>query len=577
MKDLTFAELLAANRALERGLTGEHFDILALSNLTIHPAKEILEYELRSQGVPATAHIGNFDNIVQDSTDAVGKAVLLFWDLANLAEDLHARSESMTAGGQDELFSSTVERIDLVLRNLAHVPLVLMNTFSALPFTMHWPEHSVLDSLAFRLNAMLRKRQESNLRLVDIDKLFVQLSVGRAVNWRTFYNGRALYSVEFYRHYAEFVSPWILSIAGKGKKALLLDCDNTLWGGILGEDGRDGITVGGERWPGPVFAEIQQLAIRLYEQGVLLGLCSKNNAADVDEVLAVHDDMRIRELHLAVKRVNWDAKTDNLSSIAEELNIGRDALLFLDDSAYEVELVRNQLPEIEAWQVPEALQSYPQQFRRLMARFASLTRSAEDAQRGEQYREEQRRREERNEHRSIEDFLASLGLEMTIYKDDPALVPRLAQMTQKTNQFNLTTRRYTEGDILRFIEAENVLVFAFSVRDRFGDSGVTGMAVLTLQTGRAEIDTFLMSCRVIGRKLEFALMDQVTETLKELSIPELHASFHPTSKNAQVQEFYEHCGFNLLENMPEGDKYYTLKIDRYSPVKSPYIRIHNAG
>jgi FkbH-like protein len=368
-----------------------------------------------------------------------------------------------------------------------------------------------------------------------------------------------------------------MSVNGKTKKALIFDCDNTLWKGILGEDGFNNIEMSAMTKDGVVFSEIQAMALALNRQGILIGLCSKNNPRDVDEVIKSHPDMQLREKHITINKSNWSDKVSNLKEIAQELNIGLDSLVFVDDSSFEVNLIREHLPEITVLQVPERLYVYPKMLRENFGLFYNLSFTAEDRKKIDMYRQQVKRETVKKKFTDIEDYLASLELKITIHLDDESIVPRMSQMSQKTNQFNLTTKRYTEDNIKNFIENDASKAFTFSVTDKFGDSGVTGLCIINIDddSKAADIDTLMMSCRIIGRNLEYAFIDYIIDVLKENKINNVKAKYIRTQKNEQVKEFYDNCSFSLIEST-DTVRNYTLDISNYEPKQLNYIEVNIA-
>ena len=241
-------------------------------------------------------------------------------------------------------------------------------------------------------------------------------------------------------------SPYIRSATGRSKKALIFDCDNTLWKGILGEDGFTGIRMDAGSRDGGVFHEIQLMALALNRQGVILGICSKNNKEETDAVFRDHPDMLLREEHIAVNMSSWDDKVTGLRNIAEQLNIGLDSMVFVDDSSFEVEFVRENLPEVTVLQVPQRLYEYPSVLASAVPLFYQLSSTDEDKDKGEDDQGEHPGKEAEEGHTDLDAYLASLNLKVRVNVDDCSSIERLAQLTQKTNQFNLTTIRYTSTE-----------------------------------------------------------------------------------------------------------------------------------
>jgi FkbH-like protein len=293
---------------------------------------------------------------------------------------------------------------------------------------------------------------------------------------------------------------------------------------------------------------LQHEILNLHHRGVILAICSKNNEADVLEVLRDHPDTVLKEEHFAVRQINWDDKVTNLRRIAAELNIGADSLVLLDDSAFEVDFVRQEMPEVAVIALPpKAYASY----RSLLTSpgwFDSLSFTAEDRRKNAMYGENRERKALESASSSLEDYLAKLEIEVEIAVPSEIDVPRVAQLTQKTNQFNLTTRRYTESDVRAFIASDRADVFALKVRDRISDSGLVGVAILTYADRTATVDSFLLSCRVIGRGVEDALLSFVVRhALDTVGCDRVSGTYVPTAKNAMVADFYARHGFAALD------------------------------
>lgn len=337
--------------------------------------------------------------------------------------------------------------------------------------------------------------------------------------------------------YMRFLHP----LTGRVSKVIAVDLDNTLWGGIIGEDGATGITIGVE-YPGSAYLAVQQELKRLRRRGILLALCSKNNWAEAKDVLDTHPDMVLRADDFSAIRVNWDDKAANLRAIAAELNIGLDAVAFLDDNPIEREWVRTQAPEVHVIDVPDDPIGMVDALRRSPV-FERLELSAEDRARAEQYRAQRDRAEAEAASESVEDFLRSLDMTAELADLTPSTLTRVAQLTQKTNQFNVTTRRYTEEQVSRFSAEAGHLVRTVRVRDRYGDNGLVGVLMASTANGRCEIDTLLLSCRVIGRQVETLLLAEAEAFARGTGATVLAGRFIPTAKNAPASAVFEAHGF----------------------------------
>lgn len=575
MEDLKYSEILELNKEMGEKLKSNPYKITVISNIIVNQIKDILEFSLRKEGINVNVVNGDYDNIVQDSLKyKESSTVIIFWELSNIIDGLHYQIELFEDEQITAIIDKTKLEIDLVLKNLRNTSLVLFNKFTSLPFSNSVIAKSELEELTEQLNGYLEDIIPANVKLVEVEKVFASLGLENCLDFRYFYSSKALYSIGFFKSYSELIKPYIMSANGKAKKAIIFDCDNTLWKGILGEDGFDGIEMSLKTKDGAIFAEIQSLALALNRQGVLICLCSKNNPKDVDKVIKFHPDMQLKEKHITINKSNWSDKVTNLAEIAQELNIGMDSFVYVDDSPFEVNFIQAQLPEITVLHVPKRLYKYPQMLRDNVGLFYNLSFTAEDEMKIDMYNQQMKREMVKKEFTDIEDYLASLDLKLTIFQDEESIIPRMAQMSQKTNQFNLTTKRYTEGDIKNFIEIDSATILAFSVSDKFGDGGITGLCIVNLdqQNQLAEIDTFLMSCRIIGRKIEFAFMDYLIDLLKMTNIKTVNAKYIQTQKNEQVKTFYDNCSFELVES-ENLIKEYSLEISKYNTNQINFIEV----
>ncbi|MGH7579953.1 MAG: HAD-IIIC family phosphatase, partial [Gemmatimonadales bacterium] len=338
-------------------------------------------------------------------------------------------------------------------------------------------------------------------------------------------------------------SGFALAALGKATKCIVLDLDNTLWGGVLGEDGPAGIALG-PQWPGSEFVDFQRELLDLQRQGILLALCSKNNEAEVLEVLRTHPSMLIREAHLAASRINWEDKATNIRSLAQELNIGVDHMLLIDDSPHERAWVRDQIPQLR---VPD-LPTDPSQYANWVGSLPSLIvlrQTAEDQQRTRQYQESRTREVYRGSVGSLEDFLRGLGLRVEIGLVGEETMGRVVQLLAKTNQFNLTTRRHDESTIRRQVTEGGWRVYTLRVADRFGDFGLTGIAIVESSADAWHVESFLLSCRVIGKSVETALLARIAEDARAAGAAMLSADFIDSGRNQVASTFLSRHGFTV--------------------------------
>lgn len=335
-------------------------------------------------------------------------------------------------------------------------------------------------------------------------------------------------------------------VPAKRKKCLVLDCDGTLWGGVLGEDGASGIRVGGD-YPGNAFAFFQKKLVELAESGIVLAVCSKNDAADVRAVFENHPSMILRPEHVSAWRVNWNDKAENIREIAAELNLGADSFVFLDDSPRERARVADAFGgSVAVPEFPAAPYALPDFFEKLADDFfRAETLTPEDLSKARQYRDAAARAATLRNFASLEDYVASLEIRLKIAEADDFSFPRLAQLTQKTNQFNLATRRRSEAE-LRAFRARGNAVFSLAAKDRLGDFGIVGEAEISFsEDGKsARLENFMLSCRALGLGIETAFARSLFARLCGRGVVEVFAEYVPTAKNALCENFLSALGFS---------------------------------
>jgi FkbH-like protein len=453
------------------------------------------------------------------------------------------------------LLEKTKNEIRYLFNKLNSTSVVIFNKFSSSIFNSYLLKENRFDEFCNKLNDFLYEHAPDNFFLISIDKIFNQLSITSSVDFRNYYTSKALYTIEFLKSYVIHTSEILKSIKGKTKKALILDCDNTLWDGIIGEDGIDGIKLDGITPKGVVFQEVQSIVKSLAQQGVVIGLCSKNNHDDVQEVFNKPNFSVLSEEDIVIKKINWNDKASNLNDIAKELNIGTDSLVFVDDSDFEINLVRDKIPNLLVSQVPKSIFEYPAMMMNISNLFYKRNITKEDTLRVKMYKEEAERTISKSDFADIDSYIRSLGLEITLFENDKSLIQRISQLTNKTNQFNLTTKRYTEADIENKMNSATCNVIALSVKDKFGDFGITGVAILETHNNTNIIDTFLLSCRVLGRKVEKYFLIECLNILFETNSLEVIGIYVPTPKNSQVKDFYLDAGFEVLEENNQFVKY----------------------
>ena len=557
-----FAEIQAALNQADLSQCPE-LNIAVLRNVMLEPIEPYLRFLAYEMGSNARIQFGAYDNIVQE---AVGgnpglcfdktACILVFMKLEVFSWELSRNFVALSDEQIDSESTRVKEYVESVLVGLRKKTnaMILWHGFEQHPY----PALGVLDSqkangqheLINRLNEYLRDSLGSrkDAYLVDLNLCLMRLGASRFYDPRYWHIGRAPYSREALREIALEDFRYIRALMGRNKKCLVLDCDNTLWGGIIGEDGLAGIQLG-KTYPGSAYCEFQQEILNLHNRGIILALCSKNNEGDVWEVFRRHPDMVLQEKHIAAVQINWGDKASGLRKIAHELNIGLESMVFADDSDFEVNLVRSALPEVEVIHLP---QNKAVVYRDILAScgvFDTLTLSDEDKKRGRMYKAEATRKRLQSEMTDMETYYKTLEMKLEICFPDELSISRVCQLTQKTNQFNLTTRRYSESDIEEFSARRESDVIYVKLEDKFGDSGIIGTCILRYEEGKAIIDTFLLSCRALGRGVEEALLAQTLRLAQKKYCHAVIGQYYATRRNKQVERFYREQGFGEISDI----------------------------
>ncbi|MGZ8444849.1 MAG: HAD-IIIC family phosphatase [Candidatus Binatia bacterium] len=352
------------------------------------------------------------------------------------------------------------------------------------------------------------------------------------------------YTPLFFSALATMLARKIHSLTSNPYKVIVLDCDHTLWGGVCGEDGARGIEIT------PPWKNIQEFLLEQYHAGMLLCLCSKNNEADVVEVFSNRSDMPLKLEHFVARRINWRQKSENIRALAQELNLGADSFIFLDDDPVECAEVQSHCPEVLTFQVPRD----PEQAGRFLSHlwiFDHLKVTTEGQQRNLAYKQSSERTSFHNASLSFKDFLAGLDLAIEVAPLVPHQIPRVAELTQRTNQFNFTTQRRTESDIQRLYQGHDAECLIVNLRDRFGDYGLVGVIIFTAVDG-IFVDTFLLSCRALGKGVEHRLLARLGEIARQRGLSRVDVRYLQTKKSRPALEFLEIVGADLKETIDGG-------------------------
>lgn len=448
-----------------------------------------------------------------------------------------------------------------ILQTLARPVESLFGSFdAALPGT----PRRLIDELNRMLAASIAGSDDL---LFDVAHLADTVGLSRFHDPKLWNLAKLPFSSEILPLYADQACRLVAALRGKSKKCLVLDLDNTLWGGVIGDDGLEGILLGQGDATGEAHLEVQRTALALRQRGVVLAVSSKNTDEIARQPFAKHPEMLLREDHIAVFQANWQDKASNIAAIAEELKLGLDSLVFLDDNPVERALVRRLVPEVAVPELPDDPALYG---RTLLAAgyFESIAFSAEDKQRADQYQDNARRVALQKQSGDVDGYLASLNMRLTFQPFDDAGRARIAQLINKSNQFNLTTRRYTEPEVALVQRDPSAFTLQVRLADTFGDNGMISVLICRQVEDSWEIDTWLMSCRVLGRKVEQAVLRELTEQARARGVTRLLGRYLPTEKNKLVEQHYEKLGFALVERGADGSSSWQLPVDEM-PASAP--------
>jgi FkbH-like protein len=402
-----------------------------------------------------------------------------------------------------------------------------------------------------------------NLKIIDFAGFCKQYAFPDLIDWRFYYMSQMQINPKLAADFTIWLTRELAAIDGKRKKCIVLDLDNTLWGGILGEDGSSNIQIG-NAYPGNAFLDFQQNLLELSKSGIILTVCSKNNENDVFDVWNQNPFLQIKREQLSAWRINWNNKADNIKELAQELNIGLDSMVFVDDNPAERELVKQLLPMVEAPDFPKQPYLLPLFFEDIAKKYFQIYKlTDEEKDKLNQYKANARRSSFQKSFTSFNDYLKSLEIVLDIQELNAMNLSRIAQMTQKTNQFNLTTKRYTDEDIRAF-QRQGAKIYCVNVSDRFGNNGITGLAIILIdnETKVATIDSFMLSCRILGKNIEVVFLKAILQRIKQLGCKQIISVYIPTLKNEQVKNFYEKNSFTLEKIDSENVKTYSCMIDQ---------------
>lgn len=411
-----------------------------------------------------------------------------------------------------------------------------------------------------KLNYQLMELASNTKNAFLIDLSTIQNIYGRETvhDDKLYYIAKMPLSTNILPEVSQQVLEVIKALNGKFKKCAILDLDNTLWGGVIGDDGLKSIQIG-ELGLGHAFSEFQMWLKELKNRGIILAVCSKNNENIAKEPFEKHPDMILKLDDISMFVANWEDKATNIKYIQETINIGMDSIVFIDDNPFERNLVKGMIPDITVPELPEDPAMYLSYLKSLNL-FETASYSENDKDRTKQYQAEVGRTTMQSNFQNFDDYLKSLEMQATVHPFEEFEFPRISQLTQRSNQFNLRTIRYTEAEIEQIAKDEKYLTLSFSLKDKFGDYGLISVVIMEKQDEKTLfLDTWLMSCRVLKRGMEEFIINQVIETAKANGFSKVVGEYIQTPKNAMVQKIYAKLGFIDL-----GDGKFEVNVDQFN-------------
>ena len=569
---LDYGGLLRASKHLDPSATSQKIRIAILSDAATQQFVPLLRALFHQQGVDAAVYEGAFDAIQMEALDSSSGLFRFEPDivvLLNSVQALRASFANRTADAAAFLEDQSRSMVAIWEAIQSRSPAIVLQSNFVMPYERYFGnfDHKLpgsFYSITASLNAFIAEqaRPRPNVFVNDVEAIASWLGRRHWFDDRLWDLAKSFCALENLPAVARNIVSIAMSTLGRVIKCVVTDLDNTLWGGVIADDGVDGIVLNAHG-DGEAFYRLQAFLKELRRRGILLAVCSKNDMSNAILPFEKHPDMLLKRDDFAVFTANWNDKAGNLRTIREVLNIGFDSIVFLDDNPFERNLVRGLLPEVIVPELPEDPAEYVRAISELNL-FETTTFSAEDLKRSDLYRAEAERQEAKAAFASAEEFLQSLEMRMVVSRFDPFHLPRIAQLLQRSNQFNLTTHRYSEAECKALMRDRRSIPLYAELVDRLGDHGLIGIVVLEPEGPELLIRDWLMSCRVLSRGVEQYLMNLVVEQARGLSLLRIRGEYVKTAKNAMVRDFFAQFGFNRSHG-DEDHAYWVLDVDAYRP------------
>ena len=540
-----------------------------LSSFTINGLKETIQVKSADKNIVCTTYVGAYNQYNQEILNVESNLykfspdiTFLIIDTQNILGDFFYYPYDVSILERKNFVEKKLKElqtlIDIFTSNtkskliIANFNIPTYSPYGIFETKTEYGFHQMVEDLNRKLSNNVAK--SNSVYVYDFNRFILKYGENNIFDSKQFFFGDMKIALDYIPHLANDLMSYVTAHLGLSKKCIVLDLDNTLWGGVIGEDGFNGIMLGPEP-PGNTYVEFQRVLLSLFQRGIILAINSKNNKDDVLKVIEEHPYMILKKEHFASMRINWNDKVSNIKEIANELNISADSMVFFDDDPVNREFMKLNMPQILTVDLPLDSSQYVQTIKQ-MNEFDVLNITAEDITRGKMYVEQEKRNNLEQATPNLESFLKNLELKILIKNSNEFTIPRISQLTLKTNQFNLTTKRYQESDIKKISDNDKYIVGCAQVEDKFGDNGITGVFIVN-KTNSKEwfIETFLLSCRVMGREVEKAILGHIINRAKEDNVELIKTQFLSSQKNKPIENFLPNCGFKK-----DGDYwYYSLK------------------
>jgi FkbH-like protein len=576
-KHLEYFSLIKAARKLDRSGCTAKLKVAVLADFATQQLAQLLDVLFVQAGIDATLHVADYGVMDQEVLDpkselyALKPDVVFVLQCTQALRERHASIDGDRSSLGDLVARECQQRWEMLRK---HCGATIVQSLFALPTERPFGNYDrlvpeSLTATTLRANARLTEAaRESNTLLLDVEALASWIGRKSFFDEKLWALGKTPCALEQLPWLAQGCVDIAATLRGRVVKCVILDLDNTLWGGVIGDDGVDGIALG-HAGDGEPFHRFQLYLRELKRRGIVLAVCSKNEEDAARKPFREHPEMVLREEDIAVFVANWNTKVDNIKTIREVLNLGFDSMVFVDDNPFERNMVREYLPQVTVPELPEDPADYVRALSELNL-FETSAYTDEDRDRSRQYREESNRKLHEKAFTDVDGYLQSLAMKIAIRPFDTPNLPRIAQLIQRSNQFNLTTRRYGLPECEALMNDASVVPLYVRLADRFGDYGLISVVALRKEqeVRRLRIDSWLMSCRVLARGVEQHVMNHAVSVARSLGVERLVGEYVPTSKNKMVKDFYGRFGFEKTQEAPDGHATWELDVSRYTPGKT---------